>query len=73
MLAIHWDLPAALDDLGGWTNRDVAGWFADYAQLVVRALGDRVALWATLNEPWVVSDAGYLHGVHAPIASTPVG
>src|SRR3989442_12459012 len=60
----HWDLPAALDDLGGWTNRDVAGWFADYAQLVVRALGDRVALWATLNEPWVVSDAGYLHGVH---------
>jgi beta-glucosidase len=62
----HWDLPAALDDLGGWLNRDVAGWFADYARVVVRALGDRVALWTTLNEPWVVSDAGYLHGVHAP-------
>jgi beta-glucosidase len=62
----HWDLPAALDDLGGWLNRDVAGWFADYAGTVVRRLGDRVALWATINEPWVVSDAGYLHGTHAP-------
>jgi beta-glucosidase len=62
----HWDLPAALDDLGGWLNRDSAGWFADYAGSVVRALGDRVALWVTLNEPWVVSDAGYLHGVHPP-------
>ena len=62
----HWDLPAALDDQGGWLNRDVAGWFADYAGVVVRRLGDRVALWATINEPWVVSDAGYLHGTHAP-------
>jgi beta-glucosidase len=62
----HWDLPAALDDQGGWLNRDIAEWFADYARVMVRALGDRVALWATLNEPWVVSDAGYLHGVHAP-------
>ena len=62
----HWDLPAALDDLGGWLNRDIAGWFADYAAVVTRALGDRVAIWATINEPWVVSDAGYLHGTHAP-------
>lgn len=62
----HWDLPAALDDQGGWLNRDVADWFAEYARVVVRALGDRVALWTTLNEPWVVSDAGYLHGAHAP-------
>ncbi|HZL85262.1 MAG TPA: GH1 family beta-glucosidase [Candidatus Krumholzibacteria bacterium] len=62
----HWDLPAALDDRGGWLNRDVAGWFGDYAHIVFRALGDRVPLWATLNEPWVVADAGYLHGVHAP-------
>ncbi|HEU5217872.1 MAG TPA: GH1 family beta-glucosidase [Gemmatimonadales bacterium] len=62
----HWDLPAALDDQGGWLNRDVAGWFADYAAAVVRRLGDRVAMWTTLNEPWVVSDAGYLHGIHAP-------
>jgi beta-glucosidase len=62
----HWDLPAALDDRGGWLNRDIAGWFADYAAAIVRKLGDRVDLWATLNEPWVVSDAGYLHGTHAP-------
>ena len=62
----HWDLPAALDDRGGWLNPDSAHWFADYAAILYRALGDRVPLWATLNEPWVVVDAGYLHGVHAP-------
>ena len=62
----HWDLPAALDERGGWLNRDVAGWFSDYATLVFRALGDRVHMWATLNEPWVSVDAGYVHGVHAP-------
>ena len=62
----HWDLPAALDDRGGWLNRDIAGWFAEYASVVVRALGDRVALWTTLNEPWVVADGGYLYGVLAP-------
>lgn len=62
----HWDLPAALDDRGGWRNRDVVHWFADYATLLFRRLGDRVRLWATINEPWVVVDAGYLHGVHAP-------
>lgn len=71
----HWDLPASLDDAGGWLNRDIAGWFADYASVVVRALGDRVPMWVTLNEPWVVSDAGYLNGIHAPghrsIAETP--
>ncbi|HXT20845.1 MAG TPA: GH1 family beta-glucosidase [Thermoanaerobaculia bacterium] len=61
----HWDLPAALDDRGGWTNPDVAGWFTDYAVACVRAL-DGVELWATLNEPWVVADGGYLHGVLAP-------
>ena len=62
----HWDLPAALDDQGGWLNRDSAQWFADYASVVVKALGDRIAFWATLNEPWVVADGGYLHGVLAP-------
>src|SRR5512144_776884 len=62
----HWDLPAALDDRGGWLNRDSAAWFADYAQLVFRALDDRVQHWTTLNEPWVSVDGGYLHGVHAP-------
>ena len=62
----HWDFPAALDDRGGWTNPDVAGWFADYARVVFRELGDRVPMWFTINEPWVIVDAGYLHGVHAP-------
>ena len=62
----HWDLPAALDDRGGWLNRDVADWFAEYASVMFRALGDRVQMWATLNEPWVVTDGGYLHGALAP-------
>jgi beta-glucosidase len=62
----HWDLPAALDDLGGWLNPDVPKRFADYAALVFRRLDDRVKLWATLNEPWVVTDGGYLHGALAP-------
>lgn len=62
----HWDLPADLDDHGGWLNRDSAAWFADYLTAVVRALDDRVTLWATLNEPWVVADPGYLRGVLAP-------
>ncbi|MDG4553910.1 MAG: GH1 family beta-glucosidase [Candidatus Competibacter sp.] len=62
----HWDLPAALDRRGGWLNPDSADWFADYAQILFRALDDRVRLWVTLNEPWVVVDGGYLHGVLAP-------
>ena len=62
----HWDLPAALDDRGGWLNPDVADWFADYAGVMFRRLDGRVKLWATLNEPWVVTDGGYLHGALAP-------
>ena len=62
----HWDLPAALDDRGGWLNPDVADWFADYASVVFKALDDRVPMWVTLNEPWVVTDGGYLHGALAP-------
>jgi len=62
----HWDLPAALDDRGGWLNPDVADWFADYARVVFGALDGRVKLWVTLNEPWVVTDGGYLHGTLAP-------
>jgi len=54
----HWDLPAALDDRGGWLNPDIADWFADYARVAFRKLGDRVPMWATLNEPWVVVDGG---------------
>jgi beta-glucosidase len=62
----HWDLPAALDDRGGWLNRDSADWFGEYAAAVYKRLGDRVPMWATLNEPWVVTDGGYLHGALAP-------
>jgi beta-glucosidase len=62
----HWDLPAALDDRGGWLNRDIAEWFGEYASTMYRALDGRVKSWATLNEPWVVTDGGYLHGALAP-------
>ena len=62
----HWDLPAALDDRGGWLNPDIADWFGDYADAVFTRLGDRVPMFATLNEPWVVTDGGYLHGALAP-------
>jgi beta-glucosidase len=62
----HWDLPAALDDRGGWLNPDIADWFRDYAGTIFGALDDRVTMWTTLNEPWVVADGGYLHGLLAP-------
>lgn len=62
----HWDLPQALQDIGGWANRDVAGYFADYAAVVVRRLGDRVNKWITINEPWVVAVNGNYSGEHAP-------
>ena len=62
----HWDLPAALDDKGGWLNRDSADWFADYGRVLFQRLDGRVKKWVTLNEPWVVTDGGYLHGALAP-------
>ena len=62
----HWDMPAALDDRGGWLNPDSAHWFADYASVMFAKLDSRVEQWATLNEPWVVTDGGYLHGALAP-------
>ena len=65
----HWDLPVALDDKGGWLNRDIAGWFADYGSVMYRRLDGRVKKWVTLNEPWVITDGGYLHGALAPGAS----
>jgi beta-glucosidase len=62
----HWDLPQALEDAGGWPNRDTASRFADYVELVARALGDRVSGWMLFNEPSAFVDLGYLEGTHAP-------
>ena len=62
----HWDLPQALEDAGGWAARDTAERFAEYARLTFDALGDRVATWTTLNEPWCSAFLGYASGDHAP-------
>ncbi|WP_440709095.1 glycoside hydrolase family 1 protein [Herbiconiux sp. YIM B11900] len=62
----HWDLPQALEDQGGWANRDTAYRFRDYAEVVYEALGDRVQHWTTFNEPFCSSLLGYGSGVHAP-------
>ncbi|BCJ68787.1 GH1 family beta-glucosidase [Polymorphospora rubra] len=62
----HWDLPQELEDAGGWTARDTAGRFADYAAAVAGRLGDRVSMWNTLNEPWCSAFLGYGSGGHAP-------
>lgn len=62
----HWDLPQPLQDAGGWTNRESAARFAEYAALVGRSLGDRVPTFTTLNEPWCAAFLGYGSGVHAP-------
>jgi len=62
----HWDLPQAIEDDGGWTRRDTAARFADYAATVHEVLGDRVRHWTTFNEPWCSSMLGYAAGEHAP-------
>jgi beta-glucosidase len=62
----HWDLPQALEDRGGWTNREISERFAEYAGIVYEALSEEVGYWITLNEPWVASWMGYGLGVHAP-------
>ncbi|MBN1202583.1 MAG: beta-glucosidase [Anaerolineae bacterium] len=62
----HWDFPQALMGSGGWTNPDSVQWFADYADVMSRHLGDRVTYWITHNEPWVVAFVGYWMGRHAP-------
>ncbi|NYI98784.1 beta-glucosidase [Streptomonospora nanhaiensis] len=62
----HWDLPQALEDKGGWPNRDTAYRFAEYAEVLRDRFGDRVSDWTTLNEPWCAAFLGYADGVHAP-------
>ncbi|MFI9816391.1 GH1 family beta-glucosidase [Saccharothrix variisporea] len=69
----HWDLPQALEDHGGWRNRDTAYRFAEYAAVVHARLGDRVSAWTTLNEPWCSAFLGYGNGIHAPGVVNPLG
>jgi beta-glucosidase len=62
----HWDLPVALQDRGGWQDRDTAFAFADYSEIVARRLGDRAKRWITMNEPWCAAYLGHGNGEHAP-------
>ena len=62
----HWDLPQKLEDTGGWPNRDLAGRFTEYAEIVARALGDRISHWCLFNDPWAFTIRGYARGTHAP-------
>ncbi|WCL49325.1 GH1 family beta-glucosidase [Leptospira sp. GIMC2001] len=62
----HWDLPSKLQESGGWMNRATAERFADYSEIVINKLGDRVKNWITINEPWIIYVTGYILGVHPP-------
>ena len=62
----HWEFPQALEDLGGWPNRDVTDWYVDYARVVFEKLADRVKIFSTFCEPWVSAFLGYGTGLHAP-------
>lgn len=62
----HWDLPQALQDKGGWTNRDIINWFSEYTNLITKTYGDKVKNWMVLNEPMAFVPLGYMLGIHAP-------
>jgi beta-glucosidase len=62
----HWDLPQALEDRGGWANREIINWFGEYVEVVTKNLGDRVKNWMVFNEPAAFTGLGYLTGTHAP-------
>jgi len=62
----HWDLPQSLEDRGGWTNRDIVGWFTDYVDTCTRIYGDKVKNWIVMNEPMSFTGLGYFLGYHAP-------
>jgi len=68
----HWDLPQPLEDAGGWPNRDTAERFADYAKIVIDALGDRIRQWCIFNEPKTFTHCGYWQGNHAPGRTDPL-
>ena len=68
----HWDLPQVLEDAGGWPNRDTAARLADYAEIVGKALGDRIDHWAVFNEPKTFTHLGYWQGIHAPGRKEPL-
>lgn len=62
----HWEMPSALADLGGWRNPDIAHWFADFTQIIMGRIGDRMHSVAPINEPWCVAWMGHFAGLHAP-------
>src|SRR6202020_1352373 len=62
----HWDLPQALEDRGGWPNRDLASYYADYAGILAKHLGDRITVWAPFNMPWAIAFMGYAAGAFPP-------
>jgi beta-glucosidase len=62
----HWDLPQALEDKGGWTNREIVNWFSEFVNICAQNFGNRVKNWMVMNEPAVFTGAGYFLGIHAP-------
>jgi len=62
----HWDLPQGLEDKGGWPNRDLAGYYAEYAGILAKHFGDRITIWAPFNMPWSVAYMGYGVGAFPP-------
>ena len=62
----HWELPSPLSDMGGWQNRDIVNWFADFTEIVINRIGDRVKAAATFNEPWCIAWLSHFLGTHAP-------
>ncbi len=62
----HWDLPQALEQKGGWMNREIINWFSEYVSFCIKTFADRVKHWMILNEPMVFTGAGYFMGIHAP-------
>ena len=62
----HWEMPSALEDQGGWRNRDIANWFGDFTDVIMGRIGDRMYSVAPINEPWCVGWLSHFEGVHAP-------